>query len=188
MLAVAIIVFREVMEAALIVGIVMAASLGIAGRSLWTRAGVAGGVLGAGLVAMFAASISAAFSGVGQEILNASILLFAVAMLAWHNIWMARDGREMAQQAKDVGSQVAAGARPLYALALICGFAVLREGAETVLFVFSIVASAQEGVPALLLGGLIGLVGGIILGMILYYGLLRIPVSKPLFFCRLRRS
>ena len=78
-------------------------------------------------------------------------------MLAWHNIWMARHGREMAQHAKDVGRQVAAGIRPLYALALICGFAVLREGAETVLFVFSVIASAQEGVPALLLGGLIGL-------------------------------
>ena len=126
MLAVAIIVFREVLEAALIVSIVMAASLGIAMRNQWIGAGVAGGVLGAGLVAMFAASISAAFSGAGQEILNASILLFAVAMLAWHNIWMARHGRQMAQQAKDVGRQVAAGTRPLYALSLICGFAVLR--------------------------------------------------------------
>jgi high-affinity iron transporter len=178
MLAVAIIVFREVLEAALIVSIVMAASLGISGRNSCIGAGVAGGVLAAGVVAVFAASISEAFSGVGQEVLNASILLFAVLMLAWHNIWMARHGREMAQRAKDVGHQVAAGTRPLYALALICGFAVLREGAETVLFVFSIVASAQEGVPALLFGGLIGLVGGTALGMLLYYGLLRIPVSK----------
>ena len=178
MLAVAIIVFREVLEAALIVSIVMAASLGISGRNSCIGAGVAGGVLAAGVVAVFAASISEAFSGVGQEVLNASILLFAVLMLAWHNIWMARHGREMAQRAKDVGHQVAAGTRPLYALALICGFAVLREGAEMVLFVFSIVASAQEGVPALLLGGLIGLVGGTALGILLYYGLLRIPVSK----------
>ncbi len=178
MLAIAIIVFREVLEAALIVSIVMAASLGIAGRNLWVGGGIAGGVLGASLVAMFATSIAAAFSGVGQEILNASILLFAVAMLAWHDVWMARHGREMTQQAKNVGLQVATGARPLYALALICGFAVLREGAETVLFVFSVVASAQEGVPALLLGGLIGLFGGIALGTLLYYGLLRIPISR----------
>ena len=53
MLAVAIIVFREVLEAALIVSIVMAASLGIAKRNLSISGGVAGGVLGAGLVAMF---------------------------------------------------------------------------------------------------------------------------------------
>ena len=178
MLAVAIIVFREVLEAALIVSIVMAASLGIAMRNQWIGAGVAGGVLGASLVAMFAAAISAAFSGAGQEILNASILLFAVAMLAWHNIWMAGHGRVMARQAKDVGRQVAAGTRPLYALSLICSFAVLREGAETVLFVFSIVASAREGVSALLLGGLIGLAGGVALGVILYLGLLQIPASR----------
>jgi high-affinity iron transporter len=177
MLAVAIIVFREVLEAALIVSIVMAASLGIAMRNQWIGAGVAGGVLGAGLVAMFAAAISAAFSGTGQEILNASILLFAAAMLAWHNIWMAGHGRVMARRAKDVGRQVAAGTRPLYTLSLICGFAVLREGAETVLFIFSIVASAREGVSALLLGGLIGLAGGVAL-VILYLGLLQIPASR----------
>jgi high-affinity iron transporter len=178
MLAVAIIVFREVLEAALIISIVMAASVGIAKRNLSISGGVAGGVLGAGLVAMFAASISEAFSGAGQEILHAGILLFAVVMLAWHNLWMAHHGREMAQQAKDVGRQVAAGIRPLYALALICGFAVLREGAETVLFVFSVIASAQEGVASLLLGGLIGLAAGAALGVILYLGLLRIPVSR----------
>jgi high-affinity iron transporter len=107
MLAVAIVVFREVLEAALVVSIVMAASLGIAKRNLWISGGVAGGVLGAGLVAMFAASISAAFSGAGQEIRNASILLFAA-----HNVWMARHGRQMAQQAKVVGRQVAAGTGP----------------------------------------------------------------------------
>ena len=94
MLAIAIIVFREVPEAALIVSIVMAASLGIAGRNLWIGAGVAGGVLGAGLVAMFAASISKAFAGSGQEILNASILLFAMVMLAWHTSgWRAMAAR-----------------------------------------------------------------------------------------------
>jgi high-affinity iron transporter len=109
----------------------MAASLGIAKRNLWISGGVAGGVLGAGLVATFAASIPAAFSGARREILNASILLFAVVVLAWHNIWMARHGREMARQAKDVGRQVAAGTRPLYALSLICGFAVLREGSAS---------------------------------------------------------
>ena len=46
MLATAIIVFREVLEASLVVGIVLAASRGVPGRGLWVSSGIAGGVLG----------------------------------------------------------------------------------------------------------------------------------------------
>ena len=178
MLAVAIIVFREVLEAALIVSIVMAASVGVAGRTRWVVAGIGAGVCGAGLVAIFAASIADAFQGSGQEILNAGILLLAVCMLGWHNLWMATHARQMADEAKDISRQVAAGSRPLAALALIAGVAVLREGSEIVLFVYSVAASSHDGALAMLVGGLAGLTGGTVVGIVLYYGLLRIPVHR----------
>src|SRR5437870_3349420 len=47
MLATAIIVFREVLEAALIVGIVMAASQGVMRRGWWVGGGIAAGIVGA---------------------------------------------------------------------------------------------------------------------------------------------
>src|ERR1700722_2497821 len=178
MLAVAIIVFREVLEAALIVSIVMAASVGVAGRTRWVVAGIGAGVCGAGLVAIFAASIADAFQGSGQEILNAGILLLAVCMRGWHNLWREGHARQMADEAKDISRQVAAGSRPLAALALIAGVAVLREGSEIVLFVYSVAASSHDGALAMLVGGLAGLAGGIVVGIVLYYGLLRIPVHR----------
>jgi high-affinity iron transporter len=179
MLAVAIIVFREVLEAGLIVGIVMAASVGIPGRNRWIATGVAGGVLGAALVALFAASIAQAFEGNGQELLNASVLILAVCMLAWHNIWMASHARELAAHANALGRQVAAGTRPLAALALITGAAVLREGSETVLFVYGITASDQGGgAAALLAGGVLGVAGGVAAGTLIYLGLLRMPIRR----------
>jgi|SRR5690348_14184405 high-affinity iron transporter len=179
MLAVAIIVFREILEAGLIVGIVMAASVGIPGRNQWIATGIAGGVLGAALVAWFAASIAQAFEGNGQELLNASVLVLAVCMLAWHNIWMASHARELAAHASALGRQVAAGTRPLAALALITGAAVLREGSETVLFVYGITASDQGGsAAALLAGGLLGIAGGVAAGTLIYLGLLRMPVRR----------
>src|SRR6266850_1268936 len=76
--ATAIIVFREVLEAALIVGIVMAASQGVPGRGFWVGSGVAGGIFGAIVVAGFAETLAAAMEGVGQEIFNAAILFAAV--------------------------------------------------------------------------------------------------------------
>ena len=178
MLATAIIVFREVLEAALIVGIVLAASVGVPRRGAWVAGGVAGGVAGAAIVALFAAGISEAFSGSGQELLNASILGAAVCMLAWHNIWMARHARETAGEARALGEAVRSGSRPLMALALVTGAATLREGAETVLFVTGIAASSPEGAGAMLLGGVLGLVAGVLAGASLYAGLLRIPVHR----------
>jgi high-affinity iron transporter len=175
MLGTAIIVFREVLEAALIVGIVMAASYGAPRRRLWVGCGIAGGVGGAGLVAGFAASIAGAVSGIGQELLDASVLLVAVVMLAWHNLWMARHGREMAASARAVGDAVTSGSRPLYALAVVTGLAVLREGSETVLFLYGLTAGGGLGAAALLAGGALGLAGGLGVGAALYYGLLRIP-------------
>jgi len=84
-LATAIIVFREVLEAALIVGIVMAASRGARQRGLWVGGGIAGGVLGALGVAGAADTIAAMAQGIGQELFNAAILFAAVIMLGWHN-------------------------------------------------------------------------------------------------------
>src|ERR1700731_2193526 len=144
MLGTAIIVFREVLEAALIVSIVMAACKGIAGRNFWIACGLIAGLLGAGLVAAFAASIAAAASGIGQELFNAAILFLAVAMLGWHNVWMARHNRALAAEVGAVGRGVLAGARPLYAVAIVTGIAVRREGSETVLFVYGIAAGGGE--------------------------------------------
>jgi high-affinity iron transporter len=178
MLGTAIIVFREVLEAALIVGIVLAASIGALRRGFWVSCGIAAGVVGAGLVALFAAKIAAAASGIGQELLNAMILLLAVGMLGWHNIWMSRHGRELAVTARAVGDAVIAGSRPLYVLAVVVGLAILREGSETVLFLYGIAAGGGVGAGAFITGGALGLAGGVAVGAALYLGLLRIPTRR----------
>jgi high-affinity iron transporter len=176
MFATALIVFREVLEAALIVSIVMAASLGVAGRGRWVSIGVGAGVIGALLVAAFASVISDAAAGMGQEVFNAGILALAVLMLGWHSIWMARHGRELAKDLGAVGKAVSSGNRPLYALALAVGSAVLREGSETVLFLHGIAAGEDNASQALIAGGGIGLLGGVAAGVGMYLGLLKIPV------------
>ena len=177
MLATAIIVFREVLEAALVVGIVLAASKGVVDRRLWVGGGVLFGIAGACVVAFFAAAIAEAAAGIGQELLNASILFLAVAMLGWHNIWMGRHGRQLAQQAADLGKAVTRGTRPLYALAIVVGMAVLREGSELVLFLYSIAAGGSGGLAEMAGGGVLGLAAGVAIGTALYFGLLRIPMK-----------
>jgi len=175
MLATAIIVFREVLEAALIVGIVLAASQGVMHRGNWVGGGVAAGIAGAVVVAGGAQTIAAAAAGIGQEVFNALILLAAVLMLGWHNIWMTRHGRDLTLAANRLGSAVRAGSQPLWALASAVGLAVLREGSEVVLFLYGI-AAAGGGVMAMALGGALGLLAGVVVGAALYLGLVRIPL------------
>ena len=154
-----IIVFREVIEAGLIIGIVLAATRGVSGRGRWVSAGVFAGVLGAGIVALFAEAIANAFKGAGQELFNAGVLGVAVAMLMWHAAWMSRHGREMAVELATVGAAVIAGKRPMTALAIVVALAVLREGAEVVLFLYGILAAGTSS-GSLFLGGALGVAAG----------------------------
>lgn len=178
MLAALLIVFREVLEAGLIVGIVLAATRGIASRGTWVAGGIVAGVLGAAVLALFAGALSDAFAGSGQEVFNAFVLSIAVVMLGWHNIWMARHGREMAQQMEIMGAAVAAGGRSLLAMGIVVAVAVLREGAEVVLFLYGIAVSGKDTWMTLLLGGALGILGGVAVSLVLYRGLAAIPVGR----------
>lgn len=176
MIATLLLVFREVLEAALVVGIVAAATRGVAGRGRWIGGGITLGVLGAVLVALGAGRIAEALSGSGQEWFNASVLLAAVLMLGWHVVWMARHGRELAQQMQAVGREVSSGARPMTALMAVVAIAVLREGSEIVLFGYGLFASGSSAF-ALGIGALLGLAAGVALGVGIYMGLLKIPLK-----------
>jgi high-affinity iron transporter len=176
MLGTALIVFREVLEAALIIGIVAAATRGIEGRGARLAWGVLLGLAGSCAVAFGAEAISSLAGGLGQEIFNASVLFVAVAMLAWHNLWMAKHGRELAANAREVGSAVRSGAKELSVLMVVVALAVLREGSEAVLFLYGVSLSGGSSAGQMAFGGFLGVAGGALVGGLLYAGLLRIPL------------
>ena len=178
MLVSLIIVFREALEAGLIVGIVLAATAGVVGRGRWIAGGIASGVAGACLVAVFAAALSDAFEGAGQEIFTALILCFAVAMLSWHILWMSHHARAMVKELRDVGNAVRLGQRSLAALAAVVAVAVMREGSEVVLFLYGVVVSSHTTGLALALGGAGGLVLAGAASWLMYRGLLAIPLHR----------
>lgn len=175
MLATLLIVFREMVEAGLIIGIVLAATRGVVGRSLYIGYGIVTGIAGACSIALFAHTINEALEGIGQEVFNISILSLAVIMLAWHNVWMSRHARHIRQEMRAVGESVAKGKRSLIALAVVVGIAVLREGAEIVLFLYGILLSEKQTSTAMLAGAIMGIALGGGLAFFMYAGLLRIP-------------
>src|SRR5689334_14422660 len=153
----------------------MAATRAISGRGLWIAGGVSAGVLGSCIVALFAGALSNSFAGSGQELFNASVLLVAVVMLTWHNVWMARHGRELAASFKAAGEAVAAGQKSLAALAIVVCVAVLREGFEVVMFLYGVLATDGVTGMSVLAGGAAGLALGALVCFATYRGLLHIP-------------
>ena len=174
MFATAIIVFRETLEAALFVGIVAVATRGLAGRTIWLASGVLVGLLGALALAAGASTIGALADGIGQDLVNVGILSLALAMLAWHCIWVSTHGREMSQDARRLGSAVREGMRSPRALIVAVVLAVLREGAETVLFVAGLATGTPGSTQSMLLGAALGILGGAAVGVMIYFGLSRI--------------
>src|SRR5262249_4327921 len=180
MIGALIVVFREVFEAGLILGIVLAVTRDVPGRSYWVSGGVVAGLLGAAIVAVFAERLSEAFAGAGQELFTAIILGIPVVMLSWHNVGMAGHGRQLAAERRHQGEAVASGSKPVAALALVVAVAVLREGFEVVLFLYAIVMQEGGATAGIALGGVVGLLLGAGVCVLTYFGLLQIP-SRHLF-------
>jgi high-affinity iron transporter len=175
----AIVVFREMLEAAIIIGIIAAATKSIPNRNKWLTFSILLGLLGAVMVAYFGRELSGLAEGMGQELFNASVMGLVVVMLAWQTIWMSAHGAELSNSAKEVGRAIRDGRKELSVLLIIVGVAILREGSEVVVFLYGLSASGT-GSYSMLIGGVIGILVGAIVGYIIYTGLLRLPIR--LFF------
>jgi len=99
-------------------------------------------------------------------------------MLIWHNIWMASHGADLAASARKVGGDISDGRSECSALMIVVSLAVLREGSETVLFLYGIAVTDIGERSVMLSGGLVGMLLGIATGYAIYAGLLRIPMRR----------
>jgi high-affinity iron transporter len=173
MLPTATIVFREFLEIALVVSVVMAATHGLTGRWKLILAGFGLGALGSALIGLSADQISNALGGMGQELFDAGIMFAAVGFLSWTILWMKKHGRELSRQLHQVGSDVVAGTRPKTVIISVIALASLREGAEIVLFTYGMVASEAFSLSSIVAGAVLGAVGGTLVGAMLYLGVLK---------------
>jgi high-affinity iron transporter len=185
-----VITLREGVEAALVVGIVLACLKKAQASDLnrWVYSGVVSGVVASAGVGWLFSGILFALgqseqpeAPVVESLLKAGFCLVAIAMLSWMLIWMT-------QQAKSLKGEIETAVRQAiqapsiqhgqagWGIFTLIFIAVLREGFETVLFV---VAKFQQGwIPAI--GALLGLLGAVVIGFLLFQGGVRINLR--LFF------
>jgi len=173
-----VIVFREMLEMVLVVGVLLAATRGLTGSRFWIGLGVFGGLLGAVFLAVFMERMEASFDGDGEFIFNAVVLLLASTLIAWTVLWMSKHGRMMAQHMKQIGGSVKEGDLPYTALAIVALSAVMREGSEAAFFLFGAAQGISDDGWSMFFGGLMGAGVALAMGSLLYLGLVRIPLKR----------
>jgi high-affinity iron transporter len=173
-----VITLREGVEASLIVGIV-AAFLVKQGRrdalgSMW---------LGVGLAVTICVAVAVALRVIGEQLpqreqegLETIVGLIAVGMITYMIIWMRRHARGLkARLEGHVAEALAVGSAT--ALVGMAFLAVLREGFETSVFLLAAFQDTSDTTVAGA-GAVIGLVGAVILGIAIYFGGVRINLSR----------
>ncbi len=174
MIAVLLITFREGLEAALIVGIVLSYLKKMDYRrqaAVWW--GMASAVTVSVVAGVALQALGVAFEGRGEQLFEGITVLLAAGVLTWMIFWMQRQGQSIrAKLETDVRQAVTSGSRwALFALAFV---AVVREGIETVLF---LTAAAFSATPAqTLIGGGLGLVMAVAVGWLLFVISIRLNV------------
>jgi high-affinity iron transporter len=172
MLQIAIIVFREILEIALIVGILTAATKEIQGRIKWIISGLSLGVVASMVLAFFTDKISNSLNGLGQEVFNGMILLITALMIGSTVIWIQKHVRSFSSKFKKIGDSIRDGEKPLYVLMIVVFLSVLREGTEIALFTYSYYLDGAA-ISSIISGLINGILLGIILGAAIYFGLLK---------------
>jgi high-affinity iron transporter len=176
MVPAALLAFREGLEAALILGIVLGVlrrvGSGAQERMVWLGAGMAVlASLAAGL-GLYALGVS--FEGRAEEVFEGVAMLFAAGVLTWMVFWMQRQGRNIQTEMEaDVRRAASGGGRwAIFSLAFI---AVFREGIELALFLTA--AAFTTSAVATVIGGLAGLAAAVVAGWLLFATTRRLNVQ-----------
>jgi len=178
MIAAALIVFREMLEMALVLGVLLAATGTVPAARRWIGFGTLIGAIGATLLAIFMEQMENSFDGDGELLFNALVLIIASLLIGWTTLWMQQHGREMSARMRRVGAAVGDGETPVTALSIIAAAAVMREGSEAVFFLFGAIQASDEEGWRVLFGALLGIAGGVLVGWGVYRGLRRIPLRR----------
>ncbi|WP_341753675.1 FTR1 family protein [Candidatus Tisiphia endosymbiont of Dioctria rufipes] len=181
MFKIALVVFRECLEIALLLGVILAVTKQLEKSRIYIIAGVMLGTVSAALFAFFTRSITVAFSGLGDEIFNSGIILLTVGLIAWTIVWMQGYGIKIKQNLNDLSVKISSGDSSYIMLVLIVAATILREGMEIIILVYSISSVEIIDSNSYLLGLIIGMVSGLTLGVIIYLGLIKIVNQQYIF-------
>lgn len=176
MIASLLIAFREGLEAALIVGIVLSylSKTGQSRHARYAWAGIGAAVLVSIALAVIIQAVGAELEGPAEPIFEGTMMLLAVGILTWMIFWMRYQSRTLKSSLEhEIQATIGAGhARGLFAVAF---FAVAREGLETALFL-SAAAFATDSTTTII-GTILGLGAAVLVGYLIFASTIRLNLK-----------
>lgn len=175
MIAELLIAFRESLEAALVVGIILA-YLEKTGNTAYNRhvfLGVAAGILASVAAAALIQSAMGEFKGPAENLFEGSLMLTAAVLMGWMIIWMMNQGNVRAQIEAGVSEKISKG--KVFGLALFTFLSVFREGVETVIFISATVAQSSANS---LLGIILGFSAALTLAFLIFQTAVRVDLKR----------
>ncbi len=176
MIAAVLLAFREGLEAALILGIVLGV-LRRVGRSdqerlVWLGAGLA--TLASLCVGIGLYALGVSFEGSAEEVFEGLAMLFAAGVLTWMIFWMQRQGQAIQTELEqDVHRAATGGGRwAIFSLAFV---AVFREGIELALFLAA--AAFTTTAAGTVIGALVGLTAAVLAGWLIFATTMRLDIQ-----------
>ena len=173
MFKIALVIFREFLEMAILLGIILAATKNVRGRGVYIATGAMCGVFCAAVLAFFTKQLAMAFDSIGDEVFDSVVILFTVFVIGWTAVWMQGYTLYIKQEVDSIATQIESGNTHKVLLTLMVAGTIFREASEIVLFIYSIITSSSVSSVDCLSGFLIGAVGGLSFGVALYFGLLK---------------
>lgn len=180
MFPLALVVFRDVFELMLFIGILATALRQEPNRQKLLTSGIVLGLLGALALALGSGALKNSLSGTGEDVFHVVVLSVVFAMLVWHIVWASQHAREMVSEAKQLGQSVNSGSSSTIAVVIAMAMVTLREGSEVALYLFSLSSDNEFQLSGaeMVMSSLAGVAAGVVLGYLIYQGFSRFSIKK----------
>jgi high-affinity iron transporter len=175
MLRIAIIVFRESIEMAILLSILIALTKKILNSRLYLIAGIVLGVFGASLFAFFASTLSVSLSGVGDEVFDFVAIMLSVFMISFTVAWIQNCTSGFRKELDKLSSNSCPTGLNKFVLTSVAATVVFREGIEIMIYLYGISSLDSVDMDDYLWGFVLGTMSAVVLGLILYWGLIKLP-------------
>jgi len=176
-----VITLREGFEAALVLGLIYTYldKIGARREFRYVTTGAAVGVAASLVLGVMVTLLSGPLVDLGPDLIGAAVLFAASGTLTWHGWWMRQHARAVRGELEQ-RIDAAHARQQFWVVGVIAFTGVFREGAETVLFLWGLLTQigTHAGGALLAVGGLLGVVGAVVLGMLVFQGARQISLRR----------